>query len=173
MNENILADHIEEPRALGVPKAFQTIVYGGLTIGVLDGIAAVTNTFIRSGVGPDRVFQYIASAVLGREASNAGGAATIALGVVMHFCVAFGVATGFYVLSLRFPALIRYALIAGPVYGGFVYFVMAYLLVPLTKVQQGQFNLTGMMTGILIHMLCVGLPAALWARHSAKVNNMQ
>lgn len=166
MIDSLLADPIEETPIPVVPNAFQTVVYGGLTVGVIDGIAACANAGIR-GVSTVRVFQYVASSLLGREAANEGGATTVALGVLLHFCVAFGVATVFYLLSSRLPFLLRYYVISGMIYGIAVYFAMAYAIEPLTRVTQGPFNWYGLITGIIIHMFCVGLPVALWAKRSA------
>jgi len=144
-----------------------TIVRGGLTVGVLDCIAEMTNAWMRSGVTPDRVWQYVASSVVGPESFNMG-ASTIALGLFFHFCVAFGVAIGFYVLARIFPAIISYPFIVGPIYGIAVYFIMSYGIVPLTLVKQGAFNWYGLISGLIIHMLFVGLPPALITRRFAK-----
>ncbi len=98
----------DHPKFERAPSAFHTIVYGGLAIGVLDGIAATVNAGIR-GTSPVRVWQYVASSVLGSESFN-GGAATMILGIVFHFLVAFGVASVYYVLVRNFPILLRRAL---------------------------------------------------------------
>ena len=148
------------------PSVFHTIILGGLAVGVLDSIAAMTNAAIR-GVTPDRVWQYVASSVLGPESFN-GGAQSIALGLLFHFCVAFGVATGFYVLARMFPVLIRYAVPASIVYGIGVFFAMSYLIVPLTAVRQGAFTWYGLISGLIIHMLFVGLPVGLITKRFAR-----
>ena len=148
-----------------VASAFHTIVYGGLAIGILDGLAALVNAGVR-GVTPVRVFQYISSSLLGAEAFN-GGMTTVALGVVLHFLVAFGVAAGFYVLARLFPAVLSYAVVSGVLYGIAAYFAMAYLIVPLTQVRQGPFSWNGLITSVIIHILFVGLPVAIIARRYA------
>jgi hypothetical protein len=168
MNENIIADQVEEssssPSAL---QTLKTIVYGGLCVGILDGLAATINAGLK-GVSPDKVFQYIASGLIGREASFGGGAATIVLGILLHFVIAFGVVTVFLLLSRSFPVLLRRAVISGMVYGIAVYFAMAYVIVPLSAISQGPFSFSGMITGIVIHMFCVGLPTALIVRSKSR-----
>ena len=149
------------------PSWLHTIALGGLTVGVLDCLAAMTNAWMRSGVTPDRVWQYVASSVVGPESFNMG-ASTIALGLLVHFSVAFGVAIGFYVVARIFPAIISYPFIVGPIYGIFVYFIMSYGIVPLTLVKQGAFNWYGLLSGLIIHMLFVGLPVALITKRFAK-----
>ena len=149
------------------PSWLHTIVLGGSTVGVLDCIAAMTNAWMRSGVTPERVWQYVASSVVGPESFNMG-ASTIALGLLFHFGVAFGVAIGFYVLARIFPAIISYPFIVGPIYGIAVYFIMSYGIVPLTLVKQGAFNWYGLISGLIIHMLFVGLPVALITKRFAR-----
>jgi hypothetical protein len=167
MNQNMFADQLDETSSLSVPRALQTIVYGGLCVGTLDGLAAITNAATK-GISPDRVFHYIASGLIGRDASYDGGAATVVLGIFLHFVIAFGVVTVFFFLSRRFQVLIRRAAIAGMVYGISVYFAMAYLIVPLSAVPKISFSFSGMITSIIIHMFCVGLPTALIVRSMSR-----
>lgn len=146
------------------PRAFGAIVYGGLVVGVLDGAAASINSALR-GTSPVRVFQYVASGLLG-SASFDGGLATAALGVLIHFLVAFGAAAVYYLASLSFPVLIRRAVWCGMLYGVAVYFVMSRVVVPLSAARGLPFS----PAQLFIHILCVGLPIALLARRSAGAN---
>ena len=150
------------------PSALQTIVYGGLTVGVLDAVAASVNTYLRSGATPDVVWHYVASAAIGRDASYNGGAATVVLGLLFHFCVAFGTATGYYLASRIFPVMLRHPFISGPLYGIFVYFFMGWLIVPRTAATKLPFVVSGMVTGIITHIICVGSPPAFFAWRFAK-----
>jgi hypothetical protein len=147
-------------------RFLQTIVFAGLAVGVLDGIAAVLNAGIR-GVSPDRVFQYISSGILGRNAFD-GGVATIALGVALHFAIAFGASAVFIVGASWLTALNRYWLVSGPLYGIAVYFFMSELVTNLSSVSRGPRTMSGTLTGILIHIFCVGLPIALISARSSK-----
>jgi hypothetical protein len=150
--------HFESPRAL------DTILYGGLAVGVLDGLAAVVSSALR-GTSPVRVFQYIASGLLG-PASVDGGLATALLGVLFHFLIASVAAAVYYRASVGFPILIRQAVVCGMIYGVAVYFVMSRIVVPLSAARQFPFSLTQ----VIIHILFVGLPVALLARGSARTN---
>jgi len=167
MNENILTEELTDSTSTLVPSAFQTIVYGGLTIGIMDGLAASINAGIR-GVTPDMVFHYVASALIGREASYNGGIPTVLMGILMHFCVAFGAATGYYILSRLNPGILRYPFISGPLYGVFVYFFMGWLIIPVTAAPKLPFSVAGMLTGIFVHIICVGSPPAFIARRFAR-----
>ena len=149
-----------------VPSALHTIGLGGLVVGVLDAIAASVNAAIR-GTSPVRVWQYVASSLVGPDSFNQGST-TVLVGLLIHFGIAFGVATGFYLLVRLVPVVIRYAVIVGMLYGVAVYFAMSYLIVPMTLVKQGAFNWYGLISGLIIHVLFVGLPVALIARRFAK-----
>jgi len=166
MNENIFADQVEE-KSSSVLRGLQTVALGGVCVGILDGTAATISSAIK-GVSPDKVFHYVASGLIGRDASYGGGAATVVLGIVLHFVIAFGVVTAFFLLSRSFPVLLRQAVISGMIYGIAVYFAMAYLIVPLSAVPKLPFSFSGMITGIVIHMFCVGLPAALVVRFMSR-----
>ncbi|MGE0131557.1 MAG: hypothetical protein AB7U82_26040 [Blastocatellales bacterium] len=166
MTENILVSPGDKASALPRPRAFDTILYGGLAVGVLDGLAAVISSYVLRGTSPIRIFQFIASGLLGPEAFR-GGWATTLLGVLLHFLIAFIVTTIYYGASIRFPTLIRRAVICGMSYGVMVYFVMSYVVLPLSAVRQGAFSLRGLLTGVLVHAFCVGLPIALIARRSS------
>ena len=169
MTENVFALSSDKTYSLQRPQALGAILYGGLAVGVLDGLAAVILSGLR-GVGPTHVFQYIASGLLGRASFN-GGAATVLLGALLHFLIAFIWAAIYYGASLRFPALIRRALICGPIYGVVVYFAMQIIVLPLSAIRKPPFSFAPplqTLQGIIVHILCVGLPIALSARRSAK-----
>src|SRR5215813_744030 len=151
------------------PRAFNAILYGGLAVGVLDGMAAVILTlyFKRS---PKGMFQGIAKGLIG-DASFNGGWATVLLGVALHFLIAFIWAAIYHGASVMLPALIRRALVFGPIYGVVVYFAMQIIVLPLSAIRKPPFSFgtgTAMMRGIIVHILCVGLPIALMARRAAE-----
>ena len=83
----------------------RAILCGGILCGILDISAAFVLSWALARVGPVRVLQGIAEALVG-PASAQGGAATAALGLLMHFGVAFYWAAVFAVLArrVRLPA---------------------------------------------------------------------
>ncbi len=68
-------------------RALQAITFGGLIAGTLDLTSAFIVTALRGG-SHVRMLQSIASGLLGAD-SFTGGAATAALGVLVHFTIAF------------------------------------------------------------------------------------
>jgi hypothetical protein len=151
-----------------LPRA---ILWGGLVCGVLDIGSAFIDGAVTFNLGPVRLLQGVAGALLG-PATFEGGLATAALGLVMHFSVAFTWTTIFYLLSRRFPGLLRHAWISGPAYGAVVFLVMYRVTIPLTielkslylttsfnhtwpKLRWSQFG---------VHLVSVGLAIALTVR---------
>src|SRR6266508_900107 len=113
----------------GRPRAFDSILYGGLVVGVLDISDAIMFFGIRNGVTPIRVLQSVAGGLLGR-ATYSGGLKTASLGLLLHFLIATILATVYYLASSVLPLLIKHALWVGPLYGIAVYFVTTYIVVP-------------------------------------------
>jgi hypothetical protein len=139
------------------------VLAGGLAAGVLDILAAIAVYGLR-GASPVRILQSIASGLLGAPAFE-GGAATAALGLVLHFVIASGAAAVYYAASRFLPALVRRPLAWGAAYGVAVYLFMNFVVLPLSAVAQRPFVITATAVTILIvHIVCVGIPIALAVR---------
>jgi hypothetical protein len=151
------------------PRAFQTIVFGGLAIGILDFIDASTFFPIYYGMSFFDVWHGPASGLIGREAARAGGVNTALLGILLHFVVAFCIATAYFLLARFSPFLIRHAVASGIVFGIAAHFVMQYVIIPLSAIGRVPSwpPLGSLMNGLAGHALLVGLPVALIARWSA------
>jgi hypothetical protein len=139
----------------------RAILYGTLTVGVLDLTDAIVFFGLR-GVRPIRIFQSIASGLLGR-ASFSGGIPTAILGIALHFFIAFVIVVTFLLLSKKLPVLVRRPIAAGLAYGVAVYLVMNLIVLPLSNAGRGAFVLPVVINGLLIHMFGVGLPSSLFA----------
>ena len=143
----------------------QALLYGTLTVGTLDLLDAFVFFGLRK-VPPIKILQSIASGWLGRP-SYSGGMPTALLGLVSHFFIAFMIVLTYLVASRWWPVLARRALVLGPLYGIVVYCVMNYVVIPLSAAATGKPTPVVIVNGLLIHMLGIGLPAALFARAAA------
>jgi hypothetical protein len=114
-----------------------TVVLGGLAAGVLDGMDAVLFYGLVDGVKPTALFQFIASSLLGRESFD-GGWRIVALGIALHFVVAFGAAAFYYAASFQFPSILRRPFLCGPLFGLGLYFFMQRVVIPLRQYDRGQ-----------------------------------
>ncbi len=156
-------------RLLSPPSFFQTALVGGLAIGILDGLDAIVFYGFIRGAALDKIFQAIASGVLGLS-SFQDGWSSVLLGIFLHFLISFGAATAFYIASRGIPALLRQPFLTGPVFGLAVYVFMYGLVLPLSAFPLRPSGTSGaaLLDELLAHMLLVGLPVALLASRSAR-----
>jgi uncharacterized membrane protein SirB2 len=87
------------------------------------------------------------------------------VGMASHWGILIIAAAVFVFASLRFPVLRQRAWITGPLFGVCIYFVMHFVIVPLSAVHAVN-NPKGIqfVEEFLGHMFVIGLPIALWAR---------
>ena len=137
------------------------ILTAGLIAGLLDGLDAAVVITALNGISAIRVFQFIASGLIGTS-SFRGGFRTAALGVLLHFTIAIGVAAIFYLASLRLRFLLRKPFLWGPLYGIAVFLFMHYLVVPLSATpKQGSTTAADYLNLIFSHVFFVGIPIAM------------
>jgi hypothetical protein len=137
----------------------KAIAIAGLTCGVMD-ISAALIVYGVMGAKPLRLLQGIAAGVLGPSAYH-GGVPTALLGLALHFVIAFGAATAFFLASRFTPFLLKRAVVSGVLYGITVYFFMNRVVVPLSAATKFPFSLKMMLIGVVIHIFCVGLPISM------------
>ena len=111
-------------------SARSAILIGGAIAGACDIIYAITFWAFR-GVPATRVLQSVASGLLGAPAFN-GGLATAALGLALHFFIAFSAAAIFYMAARTIPILTQRAFLSGILYGLVIYAVMNLVVLPLS-----------------------------------------
>jgi hypothetical protein len=140
---------------------------GTAIAGTLDIVYAIVFYGLR-GVPAMRILQSVASGLLGAPAYR-GGWPTALLGLVLHFAIMFVIAALFVAAHRRLAPLRQHAVAAGAVYGLVVYGVMNYIVLPLSAfAQRGTPPALVIALGVLVHVVLVGIPIALCARHCAK-----
>jgi hypothetical protein len=121
---------------LGTPSARSRLVRAWLLTGITDGLFASVLSVTLLHSTPAKLFQGVASTLLGPAALQ-GGNATAALGVLMHFGVALGWSVVFLLLFERSPWIrsvvrSRYGVLkVAAVYGPFIWLVMSLIVIPL------------------------------------------
>ena len=144
-------------------KTWRAILVGGLVAGTLDITAAFIQASLRGG-SPVRVLKAIASGVFGSPAFE-GGAATAALGLLLHFVIALGAATVYVGASRKLGVLLDKPVLCGLAYGIAVWAFMNLVVLPLSAVPFSTLrSVQSAATAMAILMVCVGLPIALTAR---------
>ncbi|MBI3474417.1 MAG: hypothetical protein HY010_01700 [Acidobacteria bacterium] len=162
-----MSDSIRDSRtssAAARPRTFLAIFVGGFIVGVIDLAYAI---LVYSPKHPIRVAQAVASGVLGAK-SFTGGWQSAALGVLLHFTIAFGAATVFYLASRKLRFLVERPVVCGLIYGAMVYGFMHLVVLPLSAVSHGHSPLIYQVCEFVEHWFGVGLPISLSVRKYAR-----
>jgi len=144
----------------------RTITTAGLIAGTCDITAACTHSYFlnsSNGVGGAiiRTCQSVASGLYGRV-SFQGGMKTALLGLLLHYGIATVWATVFFVMSRKLALLREHYIAMGAVYGIFVYTFMYWIVIPNSAIgRPPAFGFGLMLTAILIHIFCIGLPISI------------
>ena len=144
---------------MNINSPYRAIFTAGVVCGVLDGLSA-TGVAAYSGVGPMRVFQGIASGLLGHS-SFQGGIATVLLGMLLHFVVATGAAAVYYFFSRWLPMMIDHPIICGIAFGVLVHLFMTFVVIPLSAIGRRPFVLQSFVTYLIVSMIVIGPSIAL------------
>ena len=148
-------------------KLLRPILLGGLVAGTLDILYAFIHYGLAFGVSPVHICQSVAAGWIGRPAAFAGGLPVAALGLASHYLIATLFAAFFVLCATRIPAIVMRPFITGPVYGGGLYFVMNYAVVPLSNAgAKGPPEGWILVGAIFTHTVLVGLPIALIAKRN-------
>jgi hypothetical protein len=142
-------------------QLLKAIMWGGGACGILDGFAASVQ-FALKGIGLLRVWQGVASGLIGERAFGMGWRSG-GFGLILHFLIAAIITTVFVGVSPEVPALQKFYWISGPLYGVIVFLVMNLIVVPLSARPKRPAPLIVIAVQIVIHMFFVGLPIAMAA----------
>ena len=145
----------------GTKGLLKAIAWSGLLVGTLDIAAAIVQILLKGG-SPIRMFQFIASGVLG-DASFSGGVPSAIYGLVFHFCIAMGWTILFFLAFPRLPFLAKNRILTGAVYGIFVWLMMNHVILPLSNTPPLAFKLIPAVISLLIIIGAVGLPLSFLA----------
>jgi hypothetical protein len=149
------------PGASGKSNALLAIAVGGGLAGTLD----LAQACVLFGA---KIPLVIAAGLLGRPAID-GGVGTYALGVFLHFFIAFSAATVYYAASRRLGFMKEHPVVCGLFFGAAVEEVMSLIVLPLSALHaRGPYKLYDLILGLLVHMVVVGLPISFSVRRFAK-----
>lgn len=149
------------------PRDSKAILWTGLLAGTLDITSAMIHVTVL-GSTLTRLFQYIASGLIGRDAAFSGGMATAALGLLLHYVIAFTFTVFYFLLYPRVSLLRRNAVISGIGYGLFVWAVMNLIVLPLSRIPPIPFDPAKAALAAAILIVCIGLPIALMRERQAR-----
>jgi uncharacterized membrane protein YagU involved in acid resistance len=117
------------------------------------------------GVPALGLLRFIAGCLVGVSALH-GGLAMAALGLAIHYTITLFWSALFLLAATRVSFLTRRAILSGLIYGGLIYVLMNFVVLPLTRLPPRTHHLAPavLVNGVLALMLFMGLPIALIAR---------
>ncbi len=144
-------------------------MFAWLLVGTLDIGAAMIQT-AQAGGTQVRLFQYIASGVYGKAAFS-GGTPMMVWGLGFHYVIALAITVTFFALYPRVPFLRKSRVLTGVLCGVLAWVVTTQIVVRLSAITVGPFNLqrAAIAAGILI--AAIGLPLAFLADRYYRGNN--
>lgn len=147
---------------------FLLVFVGGLVVGTLDIVYACLFWRLKAGVPTRRILQSVAAGLLG-NASFAGGGATAALGLALHFAIALTMSAAYYAAAVRLPVLASRPVACGAAYGLLMYGIMNYVVVPLSAAAEtAAKDPLWIALSIAIHVLLIGIPIALFTARACE-----
>ena len=144
---------------------FLAILVVGAVTAAIDIIYACSFNYFVNAVPPVRILHYIAGGLIGVQTAIAGGAATAALGLALHFFILIVAAGLYYAVSRRARFLVERPAIAGLVFGLGIWLTMNFIVLPLSALGPQPITVTAStVTNFLVHVLVLGPAIALGLR---------
>jgi uncharacterized membrane protein YagU involved in acid resistance len=135
----------------------KTAIYAGLIAGTIDiGAACTINK-----IGPGPILRFIASGLLGAPLPHETWVYCLGLG--LQWMMSIIIAAIFVIAATKIPALLRRWIAAGIAYGIVVYFVMTFVVVPLSRAKSGHVTMSSFVENLLA-MILFGLIVAFMAQ---------
>ena len=152
-------------------RATRLVVLAGIAGATCDIVYAILYYGWR-GLPAERILQTVASGLLGKAAFEGGGQAA-ALGLACHYAIVIVAAALFYAVARRWARLRDEPISSGLLYGFAIYVVMNYVVLPLSAFPYPVrfppttgIGMLTMATGLLVHMVGVGLSISLITRRA-------
>lgn len=145
-------------------RSLVPILWIWLVAGTLDITENLVFTQLR-GISPWRVFQYIASGLIGVKSFRIGWN-SVALGFALHYGIALAWTVIFYFAARRFAGLMRRPFVSGLIYGCLVYVIMNFVVLPFSGVPRpvAAITIVSRVNAVLALIFCIGLPISFLTR---------
>ena len=139
-------------------KFFKIVLLTGLFVGTTDILSSYLTLYIQYGKFPDMMYNYIAGGALGLQRAIKGGTPVALLGLFFHYFIAYAFTLFFFWVfpKLKFLSFNKY--LVGMLYAIFVELVMAQLILRLTPLPGGPFNLSHEYVGWIVFGVVFGIP---------------
>ena len=139
---------------------FKTVLLTGLLVGTLDLANAYIAVGASSGKFPGTMLNYIAGGALGRDEGLAGGTPAAFLGLFFHYFIAMAYTVFFFLVFPYWRFLSYNKYLVGMLYAVFVNVTMGQVVLRLSRLPVGPFNLGRAVPDWMILGLVFGIPTA-------------
>lgn len=134
------------------------VIKTGLIVGTLDILAAFIYYVIKTGnLSPVNLLKYVASGAFGKDAFSGGNTMIIA-GLLFHYFIAIAFTAFFFLLFPKIKSFAQNKTLTGILLGIFIWTIMNLVVIPLSNIPTGPFNLVNSLINALILICCIGLP---------------
>jgi len=163
---------VAEHNTITARDVLSRFVLAGITTAVIDGLFSSVLTVAAYGSTFSRLFQGVASVLIGNAAFD-GGARTTALGLLIHCCVAFGWSAVFIFVIMRSSWIrrilsSRYGVFGvASVYGPAIWMVMSLVVIPILTQRPTSISIRWWVQ-LVGHFPFVGIPIVAMASRLAK-----
>jgi hypothetical protein len=147
----------------------RAILVSGTLSAILDGLC-VTALYYSQSVPPIRLWQNVASSVLGKSSFEHGWYSG-ALGLLLHCAVAFTASSVFVLLAQKVTSLLTHPFASGAIFGLIVFAVMNLVIIPLSRMPKRSIALSGILIQVVMHIVLVGIPIALATRFYLRLSS--
>lgn len=148
---------------MAMNKFYKTVLLTGLLVGTTDLVAAYITVTIQQGVFPKSMLLYIAGGALGLKTSLQGGNWVALLGLFFHYFIATFFTLLFFVLLPRVAFLRFNKYLVGMLYAVFVDVFVGEIILPLSRLPTGPFNLSDAIIPWMTLGVVLGIPVAVSA----------
>jgi hypothetical protein len=156
-------------------RFFKAILITTLVAGTLDILFAYTNTTIRSGQFPTKMFQYIAGGGLGMKDAMNGGIGIILVGVFFHYFISFFFSLLYFLIYPYVTRVIQNKFINGLWYGLLVWILAnRVMLVYISTIKTKPINYDmNLVINVSLFILVFGVPISLLADRYYKKSGLR
>jgi uncharacterized membrane protein YagU involved in acid resistance len=156
-------------RGVSMPKNLQTLLGPILLAGFIAGTIDIGAAALINAVSAEVILKAIASGVLGK-ASFQQGIQAETLGLFLQWAMSILIAAIYIITARRIDVLRRRWVAAGLSYGVAIFFVMNYVVVPLSAIGRVPYFTAVRFIENLLAMLLFGLIVAFFARTAPKAD---
>ena len=144
-------------------RFFKTVLLTALFAGTMDLISAYLAQWIKTGKYAGKMLNYIAGGALGLPESMPGGNAVALCGLFFHYFIATFFTLLFFVLLPRVAFLRFNKYLVGMLYAVFVDVFVGEIILPLSRLPTGPFNLSDAIIPWMTLGVVLGIPVAVSA----------